>query len=65
MGSRGSWEPQRLGLTTFAANILTMLSIAAGTDYGIFLVGRYLEARQAGEDLETAYYTTFRAAWRR
>ena len=49
-----------MGLTTFAANILTMLSIAAGTDYGIFLVGRYLEARQAGEDLETAYYTTFR-----
>lgn len=48
------------GLTTFAANILTMLAIAAGTDYGIFLVGRYQEARQAGEDRETAYYTTFR-----
>ncbi|HYB81924.1 MAG TPA: MMPL family transporter [Mycobacterium sp.] len=47
------------GLTTFAANILTMLAIAAGTDYGIFLVGRYQEARQAGEDRETAYYTTF------
>jgi putative drug exporter of the RND superfamily len=49
------------GLTTFAANILTMLAIAAGTDYGIFLVGRYQEARQAGEDRETAYYTTFRS----
>lgn len=48
------------GLTTFAANILTMLAIAAGTDYGIFLVGRYQEARQAGDDRETAYYTTFR-----
>ena len=48
------------GLTTFAANILTMLAIAAGTDYGIFLVGRYQEARQAGEDRDTAYYTTFR-----
>ncbi|MCV7199535.1 MMPL/RND family transporter [Mycobacterium angelicum] len=48
------------GLTTFAANILTMLAIAAGTDYGIFLVGRYQEALQAGEDRETAYYTTFR-----
>jgi RND superfamily putative drug exporter len=48
------------GLTTFAANILTMLAIAAGTDYGIFLVGRYQEARRAGEDRETAYYTTFR-----
>src|SRR6201996_8160726 len=48
------------GLTTFAANILTMLAIAAGTDYGIFLVGRYQEARRAGEDRETAYYTTFK-----
>ncbi|MCV7412122.1 MMPL/RND family transporter [Mycobacterium florentinum] len=49
------------GLTTFAANILTMLAIAAGTDYGIFLVGRYQEARRSGEDRETAYYTTFRS----
>src|ERR1700757_2608140 len=49
------------GLTTFAANILTMLAIAAGTDYGIFLVGRYQEALAAGEDRETAYYTTFRS----
>src|ERR1700759_5489078 len=48
------------GLTTFAANILTMLAIAAGTDYGIFLVGRYQEARRAGEDRESAYYTTFK-----
>jgi putative drug exporter of the RND superfamily len=48
------------GLTTFAANILTMLAIAAGTDYGIFLIGRYQEARSAGEDRETAYYTTFK-----
>jgi RND superfamily putative drug exporter len=48
------------GLTTFAANILTMLAIAAGTDYGIFLVGRYQEALRAGEDRESAFYTTFR-----
>jgi RND superfamily putative drug exporter len=48
------------GLTTFAANILTMLAIAAGTDYGIFIIGRYQEARRAGEDRDTAYYTTFR-----
>ena len=33
--------------------------IAAGTDYGIFFVGRYQEARQAGEGRETAYYTTY------
>jgi RND superfamily putative drug exporter len=49
------------GLTTFASNILTMLGIAAATDYGIFMFGRYSEARAAGEDRETAYYTTFRS----
>jgi putative drug exporter of the RND superfamily len=50
-----------MGLTTFATNILTMLGIAAATDYGIFLFGRYREARAAGEDRESAYYTTFRS----
>ena len=49
------------GLTTFAGNILTMLAIAAATDYGIFIFGRYREARSAGEDRETAYHTTFRS----
>ena len=47
-----------LVLSTFAINMLIFLSIAAGTDYGIFFVGRYQEARQTGEDPETAYYTT-------
>ena len=46
-------------LAVFATALLTMLAIAAGTDYGIFLIGRYREARAAGEDRETAYYTTF------
>jgi len=50
-----------MNMTTFATNILTMLAIAAGTDYGIFLIGRYREARQLGEDRETAYYTTVRS----
>jgi RND superfamily putative drug exporter len=49
-----------IGLTTFAVTLLVALVIAAGTDYGIFFVGRYQEARQAGEDRETAYYTTYR-----
>ncbi|OBI10931.1 hypothetical protein A5712_10890 [Mycobacterium sp. E2327] len=49
-----------IGLTTFAVNLLVSLVIAAGTDYGIFFIGRYQEARQAGEDPETAYYTTYR-----
>ncbi|OBJ02767.1 hypothetical protein A5660_21090 [Mycobacterium alsense] len=48
-----------IGLTTFAVNLLVSLVIAAGTDYGIFFVGRYQEARQAGEDRETAFYTTY------
>jgi RND superfamily putative drug exporter len=47
-------------LSTFAVNMLVFLSIAAGTDYGIFLFGRYQEARQAGEDPEAAYYTMYR-----
>ncbi|CQD13125.1 mmp14A protein [Mycobacterium lentiflavum] len=48
-----------IGLTTFAVNLLVAAVIATGTDYGIFFVGRYQEARQAGEDRETAFYTTF------
>ena len=48
-----------VGLTTYVVNLLVSVGIAAGTDYGIFFVGRYQEARQAGEDRETAYYTTY------
>ncbi|HME75698.1 MAG TPA: RND family transporter [Mycobacterium sp.] len=47
-------------LSTFAINILVSLAIAAGTDYGIFFIGRYHEARQAGENREQAYYTAYR-----
>ena len=47
------------GLTTFATNMLVTLAIAAATDYAIFLIGRYQEARRAGEDRESAYYTMF------
>ncbi|WP_077086481.1 RND family transporter [Mycobacterium rhizamassiliense] len=49
-----------IGLTTFAISLITSLTIAAGTDYGIFVVGRYQEARQAGEDKEAAWYTMYR-----
>jgi putative drug exporter of the RND superfamily len=48
-----------LGLSTFAVQLLPILAIAAGTDYAIFIVGRYQEARQAGQDPEAAYYTMF------
>ncbi|MBW0015651.1 RND family transporter [Mycobacterium sp.] len=49
-----------VGLSTFAVSLLTSLAIAAGTDYGIFIIGRYQEARQAGEDREAAFYTMYR-----
>jgi RND superfamily putative drug exporter len=49
-----------LSLSTFAVNMLVFLSIAAGTDYGIFFFGRYQEARQAGQDPETAYFSMYR-----
>ncbi len=49
-----------IGLSTFAVNLLTLLAIAAGTDYAIFVIGRYQEARGAGDDREAAYYTMFR-----
>ncbi|BAX92349.1 RND family transporter [Mycobacterium shigaense] len=48
-----------VGLTTYAVNLLVSIGLAAGTDYGIFFVGRYQEARQAGEDKLTAYFTTY------
>jgi RND superfamily putative drug exporter len=47
------------GLTTFSTNMVVTLAIAAATDYAIFLIGRYQEARRAGEDRESAYYTMF------
>jgi RND superfamily putative drug exporter len=49
-----------IGLSTFATQLLVTLAIAATTDYAIFLIGRYQEARTIGEERETAYYTMFR-----
>lgn len=48
-----------IGLSTFAVNLLTTMAIAAATDYAIFILGRYHEARLAGEDRETAFYTMY------
>ncbi|MGD1110856.1 MAG: MMPL family transporter, partial [Mycobacterium sp.] len=48
-----------IGLSTYATNILTLLVIAAGTDYAIFFVGRYQEVRGTGEDREKAFYTMY------
>ena len=46
-------------LSSFAVNVVISLTLGAGTDYGIFLMGRYQEARQDGESPEEAYYTAF------
>src|SRR3984957_8766733 len=48
-----------IGLTPYAVSMVTMLAIAAGTDYVIFLLGRYQEARSAGQDREDAFYTAY------
>ncbi|MDV3123562.1 RND family transporter [Mycobacterium sp. 21AC1] len=48
-------------LSSFAVNIVVALTLGAGTDYGIFLLGRYQEARQDGESREAAFYTAYRS----
>ncbi|BBX46944.1 RND family transporter [Mycobacterium cookii] len=48
-----------IGLTTFAVNLLVSVCLAAGTDYGIFFIGRYQEARQAGDSREAAYFAAY------
>jgi RND superfamily putative drug exporter len=48
-----------IGLTPYAVSMITMLAIAAGTDYVIFLLGRYHEARAAGQEREKAFYTAY------
>lgn len=53
----GYWDV--IGMSTFAINLLVSLAIAAGTDYAVFLIGRYQEARQSGADREAAYYEMF------
>ncbi len=49
-----------IGLSTYSTNLLTLLAIAAGTDYAIFVVGRYHEARNKGMDRIAAYHDMFR-----
>lgn len=49
-----------IGLSTYATNVLTLLAIAAGTDYAIFVVGRYQEARSNGLARIPAYYDMYR-----
>lgn len=48
-------------LSSFAVNIVVALTLGAGTDYGIFLIGRYHEARHDGEGREEAFYTAYKS----
>ena len=48
-------------LSIYATNLLTLLTVAAATDYAIFLLGRYQEARQAGTDRLDAYDVMYRS----
>lgn len=48
-------------LSTYATNLLTLLAVAAATDYAIFLLGRYQEARQAGTDRLEAFGVMYRS----
>jgi putative drug exporter of the RND superfamily len=48
-------------LSSFAVNIVVALTLGAGTDYGIFLMGRYHEARHDGEGREQAFYTAYKS----
>lgn len=48
-----------IGLSTYSTNLLTLLVIAAGTDWAIFFLGRYHEARQIGQDRDTAFFTMY------
>jgi putative drug exporter of the RND superfamily len=45
-----------IGISSFASSMLVSLVLGATTDYAIFFIGRYQEARQSGEDRESAYY---------
>jgi RND superfamily putative drug exporter len=47
-------------LSTYSTNLLTLLVIAAGTDYAIFILGRYHEARNTGQERVPAFGTMYR-----
>ncbi|WP_078280866.1 RND family transporter [Mycobacteroides franklinii] len=46
-------------LSTYSTNLLTLLVIAAGTDYAIFILGRFHEARYSGQDRVSAFNTMY------
>jgi len=48
-------------LSIYATNLLTLLTVAAATDYAIFLLGRYQEARQTGADRVESFSVMYRS----
>src|SRR5690349_1713214 len=50
-----------IGLSTYSTNILTLLVIAASTDYVIFLLGRYHEQLNEGVDRQAAFHNVYRS----
>lgn len=47
-----------IGISSFALNMLVALVLGATTDYAIFFLGRFLEARQQGLDREDSWYAS-------
>lgn len=52
-----------VGISSYAMNMVVALVLGVATDYGIFFLGRYQEARRAGESTESAYYTSVAGTW--
>jgi uncharacterized membrane protein YdfJ with MMPL/SSD domain len=46
-----------IGVSMFASGLMSVVTLGAGANYGVFLVGRYQEARRAGSDSEQAFRT--------
>ena len=49
-----------MDFSTFSVPLMTALAIASGTDYAIFILGRYQEARRVGEQRTPAFFTMYR-----
>ena len=49
-------------VSTFAANLILVMGIALGVDYGLFVIARYREARESGFDLQSSAVTAVRGA---
>ncbi|WP_076477262.1 MMPL/RND family transporter [Williamsia sterculiae] len=49
-----------IGVSIFASALMSVIVLGAGADYGVFLLGRYQEARRSGLDPESSYHTAMR-----